>query len=140
MPSLEQIQRERIVPLVVNDDQMFADALNSKKAVRELLPSDLAMLRKSYLHFWGPFWIAGFDLRQSDAPSTISVVVPGPYTVASGKNIVIDGVRHAAGAVIELERGQHTVAANAGAVRLLWGRNLRMPAQPAPSEPYFTSF
>ena len=140
LPSLEQIQRERVVPLVVNDDQMFADAFNSKADVQQLLPSDLAMLRKSYLHFWGPFWIAGFDLSQNAVPSILNVVVPGPYTVASGKSIVIDGVRHEAGAVVELGRGPHKAFADSGAARLLWGRSLRTPTQPAPSAPYFTSF
>ncbi len=140
LPSLEQIQRERVVPLVVNDDQMFADAFNSKADVQQLLPSDLAMLRKSYLHFWGPFWIAGFDLSQNAVPSTLNVVVPGPYTVASGRSIVIDGVRHEAGAVVELGRGPHKAFADSGAARLLWGRSLRTPTQPAPSAPYFTSF
>lgn len=140
LPSLEQIQRERVVPLVVNDDQMFANALNSKADVPQLLPSDLAMLRKSYLHFWGPFWIAGFDLPQTTAPSIFTVVVPGLYTVASGRSIVIDGVRHESGTVVELERGPHKAFTNAGAARLLWGRGLRIPTQPAPSEPYFTSF
>lgn len=84
LPSLEQIQRERVVPLVVDDDTMFADALETDGPVADFLPSDLAMLRQTYRHFWGPYWIAGFEIARSGQVQTITVRVPGPYTVGAG--------------------------------------------------------
>lgn len=140
LPSLEQIQRERVVPLVVNDDAMFADAFGTDGTVPDFLPSDLAMLRDTYRHFWGPYWIAGFDIAKSAEPATITVRVPGPYTVGTGGALLVDGKTFGSGQVVELARGAHTVLASGSATDLTWGRALRKPAQAAPAEPYFTSF
>lgn len=140
LPSLEQIQRERVVPLVVNDDKMFADAFETDDPVADFLPADLAMLRQTYRHFWGPYWIAGFDIAKSEQPGTITVRVPGPYTVSAGGSVTVDGTEYRRGQILDLARGKHTVHATAGSTTLTWGRALHQPAQPAPAEPYFTSF
>ncbi|MBB4613753.1 ArnT family glycosyltransferase [Novosphingobium taihuense] len=140
LPSLEQIQHERVVPLVVNDDKMFADALETDGKVADFLSADLVMLRQTYRHFWGPYWIAGFDVTNSNQPATITVRVPGPYTVGAGGNVTVDGTPYNGGQILELARGKHTVLATGGSTTLTWGRALRKPVQPAPAEPYFTSF
>lgn len=140
LPSLEQIQRERVVPLVVNDDQMFADAVDTGNPVADFLPSDLAMLRQTYRHFWGPYWIAGFEIANFRQAQTITVRVPGPYTVGSGGSVILDGTIYRSGQIVELSRGTHSVIAADASTTLTWGRALRKPAQPAPAEPYFTSF
>lgn len=140
LPSLEEIQRERVVPLVVNDDTMFADALGTDGPVADFLPSDLAMLRQTYRHFWGPYWIAGFEIAKSGQAQTITVRVPGPYTVGASGSVTVDGVTYRSGQILELARGKHSVIAGESATTLTWGRALRKPVQAAPAEPYFTSF
>lgn len=138
LPSMVETMETETVPLVVNDDVMFKDALESKNRSEAFLPDDLAMLRNTYLHFWGPFWVAGFDLPPSGNSRTIDVRVPGPYTVASSQAVLIDGVSHNPGEVFALGRGRHVVGELA--TRLIWGKNLQVPPQVAPAEPYFTAF
>lgn len=138
LPSMLETMRTETVPLVVNDDVMFNDALETQGDVSEFLPADLAMLRSTYLHFWGPFWVAGFDLPSGAAGREIDVRVPGPYTVTGLAAATVDGVEHKPGEVFVLDRGRHVVGAQP--VKLVWGRNLKVPAQEAPAEPHFTSF
>lgn len=140
LPSLEQIQRERVVPLVINDDQMFDDALGAAGPVPSFLPGDLTMLRATYRHFWGPYWIAGFSLQESKTAVRLTVRVPGPYTVGPGPVVTIDGRTYSPGEIVSLDRGEHVVLSRLGSNTLTWGRNLRVPDEAAPDEPYFTSF
>ena len=98
------------------------------------------MLRQTYRHFWGPYWIAGFEIARSGQVQTITVRVPGPYTVGAGGNVIVDGATYGAGQIVELARGTHRVLPADAATTLTWGRALRKPVQPAPAEPYFTSF
>lgn len=140
LPSFTQIQATRAVPLVVNDDHMFADAFGTSAPVPSLLPEDLAMLRETYIHLWGPFWIAGFSFDSSAQPTEFVVRVPGPYTVNKGQGVIVDGAVHSEGDVIQLERGNHVIAAHDEGVRLTWGSRIKPSAESAPQEPYFTNF
>lgn len=139
-PAMSDIVDTKVVPLVVDDDYMFAEALNTREAVPTLLPRDTQMLRSTYVRFWGPFWVAGFDLAADSAERKIAVRVPGPYTFHGQAPVTIDGVMHKPGAVFTLARGAHTVAPTAQGGRLIWGRNLKAPAGPAPAEPFFMLF
>lgn len=140
-PSLAEQMRRSAVPLVVEDDTMFTAALRTRDAVPHFLPEDLALLRGTYRHFWGPFWIAGVDLPAGAAAVPFEVRVPGPYTLRGTAGAVIDGVALRPGAVIELARGRHLASGDRAApLQLIWGRNLRAPVEPAPAEPYFMPF
>ena len=140
VPSMTETAAAIPVPLIVNDDYMFADALTTRNPVHSFLPQDLAMLRGSYVQFWGPFWVAGFDLSPSAAARDIVVTVPGTYTLNSPADVAIDGTVRRPGEIFELQRGRHRIGSLTAPLRLLWGRNLRVPAQPAPPEPYFMPF
>ena len=139
-PSLTETAAKRPVPLVIDNDWMFAEALHGDAPVAALLPQDTALLRSAYVRFWGPFWIAGFDLAPAPAAQSITVAVPGPYTLASGTAVLIDGTERKPGAVFTLERGAHQVGPSAAPVALRWGERITPPAEPAPPEPYFTGF
>lgn len=139
-PAMSDIARQKVVPLVVDDDLMFHHALRERGPVPALLPRDVEMLRSTYIHFWGPFWIAGFDLKPAAQARTINVLVPGKYTLTSKSGVRIDGTLRQPGEVFDLGRGTHTVAANSGAVTLLWGNRLAKPRDEAPPEPYFMRF
>lgn len=139
LPSFSQILAQRAVPLVVNDDPMFAAALNTFEPVASFRPEDLTMLRETYVHFWGPFWIAGFFF-DSPASTEFAVRVPGPYRVTGGQSVIIDGARHEQGDVVQLKRGKHTIVTHGDGVRLTWGRDIKLPLESPPQEPYFTSF
>ncbi len=129
------------VPLVVENDPMFTSALRGRTGDPQVYrPEDVAALRDSYVNFWGPFWLAGRDVPAGAEPVRFILRVPGPYTV-SGAPLVIDGVRHTPGAVVELGRGSHLIAGNRPvAARLVWGKNLRQPDVAPPPQPWFVGF
>lgn len=139
-PSLVATAAQRPVPLVIDNDWMFTEALNGDAPVAALLPQDTALLRSAYVRFWGPFWIAGFDLEASTAVRPVNVAVPGPYTLTSAAPVMVDGTLRQPGEVFTLARGAHRIGPSASPVSLRWGDRIAPPAQPAPPEPYFTGF
>ena len=103
-------------------------------------PRDAAVLRASYVPFWGPFWLAGQHIPAGSTDHAFDLKVPGPYTVGDAP-LVIDGVARRAGEVVELARGVHRIGGNRAApVLLLWGRNLKPPAMAPPAQPWFVDF
>lgn len=140
-PAMSDTVMAQVVPLVIDDDLMFHQALRETGPVPALLKRDVEMLRSTYVHFWGPFWVAGFNFPPSSQNSAFEVRVPGKYTLTTGNlALKIDGVARNSGDVVELERGSHAVSGSPMAATLLWGDHLKKPDQPAPSEPYFTQF
>lgn len=136
-PSYRDRMEAQAVPLVVNDDPMWEQLL-SGQPTPIFRPEDVAALRGNYVQFWGPYWVAGKDVT-STAPVRSEFLVPGTYTV-TGAPIVIDGVRYAVGATLEIARGFHTVAAEAKPARLVWGNHLKAPEQPWSGAPFWTLF
>lgn len=139
-PSLEETMASNPVPLVVNDDYMFEDALNGKGPVPAFLPGDLAVIRDTFVHLWGPFWIAGEDIPARARAHAFKVRVPGFYTV-HGASVTIGDRMVAAGQVVHLDRGDYR-AATAGdkGARLIWGKDIKVPAQPDAGGPLFMPF
>lgn len=138
--SLIEAQARQAVPLVVENDPIFSAALRTTGPVPELRSDDLAMLRATYVPLWGPFWIAGFELPQAPVATTITVRVPGTYTVAAGAGLDVDGRAYRGGEIVRLARGPHSIAPHREPARLIWGDHLNAPATAPPPEPYFTSF
>ena len=129
-PSLEEVMASRPVPLIVNDDYMFEDALNGKEPVPAFLPGDLAAIRDTFVHLWGPFWIAGEDIPARSNDYRFQIRVPGSYTVR-GTSVVIGGRSVAPGQFVYLDRGAYraSTAGDKGA-RLIWGKEIKVPAEP----------
>lgn len=126
------------VPLVVENERFFTAALRSRAPVPEFFPADLTALRDTYVHFWGPFWIAGEALAAGESRQ-VTIRVPGTYTVRGGA-LTVDGRRFRPGDTLELGRGQHRLAASSAPARLIWGDRLQLPANPAPAEPLWVAF
>ncbi|WP_299191746.1 hypothetical protein [uncultured Erythrobacter sp.] len=97
------------------------------------------VLRATYRHFWGPFWLAGREVAAGHS-ERVEVLVPGPYTVTGGP-ILIDGNERPQGMVITLRRGFIELAnpgeAPAG---IIWGERLERPDMPVPERPYWRGF
>ena len=111
--------------------------MTTRDPVGAFLPQDLAALRQGYLHWWGPFWIAG---RQLTAPTAFDLLVPGQYRI-EGAALQIDGKVIQPGSVIELARGAHRAELQAGqSARIVWAAAKAPPAAPPPPEPWFTDF
>jgi len=139
-PSMIASMERRPVPIILANSDIFTDALTTTKPVPAFLPADLAMMRQTYLHFWGPIWVAGFELRASDTNQTITVRVPGPYTFTGDGTIMVDGKDLKTGAVVDLIRGSHTISNTLAPARLVWGNHLTPPTAPPPALPYFHAF
>lgn len=139
-PSLEKTMASKPVPLVVNDDYMFEDALNGKGPVPAFLPGDLAAIRDTFVHLWGPFWIAGEDIPAHASGHAFKIRVPGFYTVR-GASVTIGDRMVAPGQFVHLDRGDYraSTAGNKGA-RLIWGKDIKVPAQPDTGDPLFMPF
>lgn len=140
VPSLEETMARESVPLVVENEAMFTQALRGSGDRAVFTPRDAAVLRASYVPFWGPFWLAGQRIPAGSTDHAFDLKVPGPYTVGDAP-LVIDGVARRAGEVVELARGVHRIGGNRAApVLLLWGRNLKPPAKAPPAQPWFVDF
>jgi hypothetical protein len=138
-PSIRQTLATQTVPLVMDNDPMFTRLLATQKPVPEFLPEDAAALRASYIHWWGPYWIAGYDVAPDEGEVAIELLVPGPYTVRQGV-LIIDGKPYQPGEVVTLDRGRISISAPQRAAKLVWGDNIDLPSYPAPSEPFWTPF
>ncbi|MBE1526778.1 hypothetical protein GGC65_001234 [Sphingopyxis sp. OAS728] len=139
-PSLEKTMASKPVPLVVNDDYMFEDALNGKGDVPAFLPGDLAAIRDTFVHLWGPFWIAGEDIPARASDYAFKVRVPGFYTVR-GASVTIGDRMIAPGQFIHLDRGDYRASTTGDkGARLIWGKDIKVPVRPDAGGPLFMPF
>ena len=137
--SILDTLNSKIVPLVMENDPMFTRLLATDAPVPEFLPQDAAAMRKTYIRLWGPYWIAGKEISSSSENEKFVVHVPGPYTV-HGAGISIDGRSYARNGIVILNRGVYLVGATDGAAKLVWGRHIKPPVDPAPTTPFWTPF
>ncbi|MFC4294773.1 hypothetical protein ACFO0A_06825 [Novosphingobium tardum] len=139
-PAIRETMERMPVPLLVDDQDIFAQAIAGGRTEGWFLPRDVAALRENYVRFWGPLWLAGKRIPSGAEATSIDVLVPGAYTVHGGQ-ITLDGVGYTAGDIPDLARGKHLVgAARAVPVTLVWGRRLAKPDSDPPPSPYFTIF
>jgi hypothetical protein len=138
-PSIRQILANRPVPLVMSNHPMFGTLFKTKEDVPDLIPGDAAVMRATYIHFWGPYWVAGKEFEATAEEADINLLVPGPYTVRGGP-LRINGKEHRDGEVVVLSRGQYRIAPMGADAKLIWGKRIVAPTKPAPEGPYWTSF
>lgn len=139
-PSMRATMQRTAVPLIIENDPMFTRALAGDEPAPEFLADDLAAIRATYLHFWGPYWLAGKKIPTGAGGHGFDLLVPGPYTLRGGA-LTIDGATHRDNDVIMLERGHHVVGGPRPApVTLIWGKRIEPPAAPPPPPPYGTPF
>jgi len=136
--SMEGKLDTTVVPMILTNTLVLQDALEGTDRVTLLQRVDIAMLRDTYVRFWGPYWIAGERLKASET-RTVKIRVPGPYTVNNG-SITINGSVFDPGEVVLLDRGTYVLGGHSSPVLLLWGDHLKRPDRPAPREPYWELF
>jgi hypothetical protein len=138
-PSIREILASRPVPLVMSNHPMFGTLFKTRQDVPDLLPQDAAAMRATYIQLWGPYWIAGREISASAGETVVDFLVPGPYTVRGG-SVQIDGKVHGDGEVVMMSRGEHQIAAKGTDAKLIWGKHIVAPKEPAPAGPYWTPF
>jgi hypothetical protein len=140
MPSMRETMQKEAVPLVVEDDPMFTRVLRGRGPSPDFLPEDAAALRSTYLHFWGPFWVAGAVIPATAHDQETEFLVPGSYTLTGGA-IALDGKMVRPDQVVPIARGMHLLtASDRKAARLTWGDHLAKPAEPSPPADFWTRF
>lgn len=144
VPVMRQRMENTVVPLVLASEQeaylTFHELLNSKGPSPYFLEADAAALRGNYLHFWGPYWLAGKLVPAGGAVHRDHFLVPGPYTVHDAA-VAVNGELHSPGEVLYLDRGVHELKAEGDKpARLVWGDRLEPPPSAPPARPYWTDF
>ena len=109
-----------------------------------LLEADASALRDNYIHHWGAIWVAGKIIEKlgADHVRSFSILIPGSYTIELQAAVAIDGNTGAAGEVITLTKGIHTIRGSQSVqtVTLRWGNHLLRPTVPAPQGAIFSGF
>lgn len=131
IPQFVEIMQRKTVPLLIANQDAFTAALENI-SVPGLLEPDARALRENYIHHWGVIWVAGRHIPAGPHPLTIHVRIPGQYTLENG-GLILDGVSHKPGDIINLKRGIHAIGApRPHAATLRWGRHLMIPSELAP--------
>lgn len=141
-PHFAKIMEKQAVPLLLTveseQNPTLLAVMQETQNARLFYPEDREALRETYRHVWGPVYLPG-TLLEPGTTRQWNVRVPGAYTVEGP--LAIDGRPYFAGDVVELSRGPVTlVATTFEKSGLLWGRNLELPAFPAPGRPYWRGF
>jgi hypothetical protein len=114
--------------------------LNSNYGYK-LFEEDREVLNATYIHHWGPIYVAGLRTRIT-GHGTIQIMIGGRYTLEADRSILIDGRRVAPGESIDLARGSHELTAyqEPADITLRWGDKLYRPDFPPPALPLFLGF
>jgi hypothetical protein len=137
---LEAMQRQPVPMLLMGPAAHALLTAARGEPQTPLLPPDAAALHDNYIHHWGPIWVAGKRIGPGAAPTTVTTLVPGDYTV-EGQPLRIDGTQRPTGAVVTLGRGPHVIGGpRSGASVLRWGDHLAVPHTPPPEGFLFASF
>jgi hypothetical protein len=143
---MAQLLRERQPKFVLAN----SPALDLSRPLRQVpagyrwRAGDLQLLQESFVHHWGPIWVAGKALEAKSAePLSFELLIAGLYTVEANGPVEIDGALRQPGDVIELAQGRHTFRApneSARRVILRWGASLRRPERRPVRGPIFAGF
>ena len=139
-PLLAQAMAREVVPLVIANHAVLKAALHRQAHDEMLLPQDVAALQMNFVHHWGPIWVAGKRIAAGKAPRTMTVRIPGLYTV-EGADLTIDGTLHHIGETIILMRGSHAVRPDPIREAILrWGNHLPIPRAPGLGDLIYTEY
>jgi hypothetical protein len=109
-----------------------------------LLKADRDALAESYVHYWGPVYIAGKhlgDLATAGA-RRFELHIGGSYRLDTSAPVKLDGAIVHPGDIVRLERGLHWITSlgGTGPVTLRWSTVTFWPEKPPPSLELFLGF
>lgn len=134
------VMERKPVPLLLINHPVLAAAFLGERPEERFLDPDAEALRTNYIPHWGRFLVAGKVIPAGRMPMNLRFMVPGPYTI-EGAAVTIDGVRHSAGEVVHLVRGDHRIGGDRPTQAVLrWGDHLTVPDQPPPDGAAYDEF
>jgi len=140
VPLYSEAMENAPVPLLIDNDLMFAELMETNEDVAAFMPRDAEALRETYVHFWGPFYLAGQQIPAGKEEHRFEIRVPGTYTL-EGATIKIGGLPVEPGETIEFKRGSYRVEApRSSDALLIWGDRIKRPTATPPERPHFTPF
>jgi hypothetical protein len=110
-------------------------------AFRNLLPEDQDLIRRYYIPYWGSIKVAGAK-AEIPANGTVTVGVPFPaaYRLESTAPVLVDGVEHASGDVLDVTADCCVLSSSGGnpaSVQLVWAGAGPRPQTPPPEWPLY---
>lgn len=140
-PAMAETMLGKPVPLLIENDPSWTSLLRETGPAPLFMPQDVIAIRETYVHFWGPYWIAGVELEAGADQTLVNIRVPGIYSVESGALRLADGSLLVKGETFMLERGVLTITPEGTEpLKILWGSNLQMPNFSAPTQDFWTQF
>lgn len=140
-PHFAKVMQERSVPLLLavepEANPSLLAVMQGTENQRLFHRDDVAALRDSYRPVWGPIYLAGTQLEQSEAREW-TVRVPGRYRVQG--SLTIDGTAMNDGEFVDLSRGTVRLRASTADAGLIWGDTAAMPDGAPPARPYWRGF
>jgi hypothetical protein len=119
-PIFEELLHSRAPQFLIVDSPALvlqpSDTVYTGPRTNTLLERDLKTLRDSFVHFWGPIYVAGKRFRVAEIPSRIDFSIVGTYVIETSAPVLFDGVRYVHGESVPVSLGLHTVASLAGDV------------------------
>lgn len=136
-PVFERQLDEHAPPLLLANSPALALALEDRPG--PLFEDDAEVLRESYVHHWGPIWLAGTKLPPGGGE--IFVRVPGRYRLDGTGGIVLNGRAISPTDVVTLGTGAHQVSAagQRGSV-LVWDTGVSAPDEAFTKKPVYYGF
>jgi hypothetical protein len=102
-----------------------------------LLEQDQEALKRSYIPYWGPIWVAG---AQTTIPphgeAIVSLPFSGRYRVEAEQPVTIQGVPYANGGIFEFVGGYESLTLAASTPHEFRARLVWAGAMPPPSSPF----
>lgn len=142
-PVLARTIAQQRPPLVIANSPYLEAALDRSFPVSRIpMPADdVEALRDNYIHFWGPVWLAGMDLKTRGGATRFTITIAGTYTLHCAGSATLDGTARHCGETVDLSAGQHSLDVPSGnQVKLLWGNRFQKPSAPPPTKPIYYGF
>ncbi len=105
-----------------------------------LFPADAEILRNTYVHYSGVIWLAGQDMKLEDVPLEVEMHVPGRYRLETDGPVVIDGVPHHDGDVLNVTDPLRISGRPDQALRLIWDTSTPLGDDPLPAGGVYAGF
>ena len=105
-----------------------------------LFPDDAQILRDTYVHYSGVIWLAGRDIKLDDAPLKVEMHVHGRYRIETDAPVMIDGVPHHDGDVLNVTGPLRISGRPEQTLRLIWDTSTSLRDNPLPAGGVYAGF
>lgn len=139
VPIMDRILESNAPPLLVANHQVLLYAMGVGDHEQDrvyLFPEDNETLRKAFVKYWGPVYVAGIEFDAGPEPVMIEIKISGEYRNDSDASFKINGIEYHPGETLNLPRGSYQLGSmKKSHFRLIWAAAKAAPDTPAPDVP-----